>query len=51
MKKERELSIREAGMKGGNNTLKRHGKKHFKKISEMGLAARLAKKPVEPVKS
>jgi len=38
------LTIQEFARMGGKSTLKKHGKDHFKKISQMGVEARKKKK-------
>ena len=39
----------EIGKKGGNTTLQRKGKAHFKEISQLGVAARKKKKTAKLV--
>lgn len=34
------LTVQEFARMGGKSTLKKHGKDHFKKISQMGVEAR-----------
>jgi hypothetical protein len=38
------LTVQEFAKMGGNATLQKHGKDHFKKISQMGVEARKKKR-------
>ena len=41
-----ELTVRQAGKKGGDKTKEKFGSEHYKKISKMGLDKRWGKKIV-----